>query len=657
MTETANGEVEGLGSSKANEHYMAGLTHVKNQNFGHAYQCFTRAIFLLPEEPILYVARAEVCVNQFDLVSAVANYKKSISLQKQPEASHRHRLAALLDSLGLLAFNRSKFDRALAFFDSAIQYTPTNKTVRLHRSLTLFMLSRHEEALRDCEICEGVEQCIPYVWIVKGVFHLMAKRFPESKASIEKCLLISSETGLVSSLEMMFETVFNRYKNEATISMEDHQWREAIVVLNNCIDTFPHDPELYRTRSRCHVALKEYTSAVQDIFDNINKSGMTTEQSSSQLSETLTLIAAELFEKGSFHQSINYCDEALKWDPDGISTLIQRAECHKAIGEHDASLRDLKRVLEIEPDHLEGLWRLSQLHSTWGMMLYNDKKFKLAEHEFTRAITYWENEPYHHINRAKCLMMMQQPAAAIREYVACWKLNPRDPTVIKLLRQVCPPEFCKQVASQTHGKTLRPLGNSGIMIAPSPPLQQSMFGRRSSKSGGNKIQKGSSYSKGFFCSGTAQISLSSSKENNSRRGLRVVNTSLSRLPIQTVRLAHDPNGTLTPLGPPKRILCDETYQQKAAPSTGDEQYTNFKKGVNTEMYDLRMEKGILCDPYGVTAIRGLVQQQHNISNEVVKAGGQKLPSVHWKGAKNGAKVESTHSYDPYHSLKISREPM
>eukprot|EP00659_Diplonema_papillatum_P017408 gene17408-26749_t len=203
-------------SSRANDHYTEGLRRVRGRDFLSAYRSFTKAIFLLPEEPILYVARAETCINLCDLSSAASNYRKATTLQSPPDAAHFDRLVAVLDTLGLAAFCEGRIERALEYFNSALD---------------------------------------------------------------------------------------------------------------------------------------------------------------AQLSATLTRIAEELFAKNSIRQAINYCEESLKWNPDHVSALLLRGECLKVLGDHESAMKDFKRVLEVDGANDEGVWRLGNLHASWGTLLYAQQKY------------------------------------------------------------------------------------------------------------------------------------------------------------------------------------------------------------------------------------------------------------------------------------------
>ncbi|KAJ9461484.1 tetratricopeptide repeat protein 16 [Diplonema papillatum] len=474
-------------SSRANDHYTEGLRRVRGRDFLSAYRSFTKAIFLLPEEPILYVARAETCINLCDLSSAASNYRKATTLQSPPDAAHFDRLVAVLDTLGLAAFCEGRIERALEYFNSALEYTPCQKGILLHRSLCLFMFKQHKEALRDAEICTDASPPTPFVWVAKTVFHMMGNRISEAKDSLERCLAMAAHQPLVTSLQMSFDAFYNRFKGQAFAAIEDERWSFAEKQLGTCIAAFPHDSELYLARSGVLCSQQKYTAAVQDLFESINMAGEATPKCSAQLSATLTRIAEELFAKNSIRQAINYCEESLKWNPDHVSALLLRGECLKVLGDHESAMKDFKRVLEVDGANDEGVWRLGNLHASWGTLLYAQQKYGLAEREFSRAISYSALEPMHHINRAKCLLMLQQPSAAVREYVACWKISKQDPSVMKLLRKLCPAAIQRAVETHTaddEPSDLRPFGDSGILVARRPSFQPTdTFQQRSSRRG------------------------------------------------------------------------------------------------------------------------------------------------------------------------------
>ena len=69
--------------------------------FEDALLPLAKAIFLSPNESILYIARAEVYLALCDIASAIQNYKKAVKLEWGLEVLHlpaapRHRLLCLL---------------------------------------------------------------------------------------------------------------------------------------------------------------------------------------------------------------------------------------------------------------------------------------------------------------------------------------------------------------------------------------------------------------------------------------------------------------------------------------------------------------------------------------------------------------------------------
>eukprot|EP00755_Sulcionema_specki_P009801 Sspe_Gene.44712::Locus_21950_Transcript_1_1_Confidence_1.000_Length_2050::g.44712::m.44712 len=569
--------------TRANDYYVKGMAYVGKQDYFTAMCHFSRAIFLLPDEAVLYVARAETCVNLCDLKSAVSNYKKAISLQSQPDPAYRNRLAAILDSLGLLNFNNGRFEAALTYFTTALQHTPSNKVVLLHRSLALFMLRKVKEAVADAKACETVDLCQPWTWVAQGVYFLISKNFVEAKEVVEKALLVAPECPQVIRLETLFDAVFDRFKGEAITHMENEQWESAQKILDQCIAAFQHDPELYKIRSKCHSSMRKYTSAVQDLFECINKSGMADKDAARQLAHTLVLIARELVEKGNYESAINYCVEALRWDGNMVEALLTRGRCYQELDQHENAFRDFKKILEISPDHGDGRWSLAALHNRWGTLLHNDGKYNMAEHEFRRAISYEPDVALFHFNLAKSLMMLQQPTEAIRELVKCRDLGPTTPAMWNLILQFCPPD-----QAESTGQGLRPLGNTGILIAPSPPT--------------NPVQK---LIEQRAAEGRKEPTPRKQPVQEQKQGGRQLVPIRVSDDIFTTKFVPEGKGAAQKVLSRRRckVMGNEAFTKKMEPMAGYEMYTSFKSGENHEIYHLRKEKSVLKDPYGVMAVR------------------------------------------------------
>jgi tetratricopeptide (TPR) repeat protein len=85
-----------------------------------------------------------------------------------------------------------------------------------------------------------------------------------------------------------------------------------------------------------------------------------------------------------------------------------------------------KKVLELDPNHLEAQERLVELLHQEGARLYRAGRPDEALECYREALTYTPDEPYLYISLAECYFYKNDPEAARREMARAFALNPAD---------------------------------------------------------------------------------------------------------------------------------------------------------------------------------------------------------------------------------------
>lgn len=419
----------------ADDHYLRGVQAVKAHDYLDALFHFSKAVFLAPNEPLPYVARAEAFTHLCDLRSAISNYRKALSLMKDPVAVQdlKARLAQVLDAQGITCFKAGQYSQALRYAEEALgeHYHPT---AELHKALYLLATQQNAaaETILTSSLIHKPEVNADATVLLVEININSRKDFATAKMLLEGVLPDCGRQPRVLDAERLFDTAFVKYKQDA-------EEQEDVDMLSKCLLAFPEDAALYQARAAAHAKRKMYTAAVQDLFASITKAGGTNPAAVAMMTEILSIIASELAQVADYNAAVNYYTEALKWDEDSDHVLLSRGDCHLALGKHEDALRDFKKVLVNAPNHEGAKRRLANLHDVWGGVLYNQSKYELAEAEFSKAINYFDEEPRIFYHRATCRLMMKQPELAVRDLISCRELYPTDPEILNLVHQFCAP--------------------------------------------------------------------------------------------------------------------------------------------------------------------------------------------------------------------------
>jgi tetratricopeptide (TPR) repeat protein len=458
-------EEETLTVRSADENYTKGIEAIRRHHYENALRLFSRAIFLAPGEPLPYVARAEAYTHLCDFRSAIANYRKALTIMRDPVAAEdlRGRLAQVLDTYGVVLFKSGEIDNALRYFEESLIERPSHPVVTLHQCLCWVALKKYDAAaplLRGLVKDPSVEADASIVLVQI----LMKDRdFAAAKRLLEETLFRFPEHPRVLDTERLFDETFNAYKLKAERDLD-------VDALTRCIAAFGEDADLFRLRGLAYSHHKSYTLAVQDLFSCINKSGGSNPVAAELMASILCTIADELVESQDFVAASTYYGEAIKWGEDLVEAFIARGDCLQRLGKHESALHDYKHVLETHPENLMAKERLGQLHDTWGSILYNQGNYKMAETEFSRAIQYLDTLPAFHYHRALARIMLKEPTLAVRDLVSCRDLGATDPDIVRLVHQFCAPGhgiIAQPSATSEEMSSTQSLATSGAHVGSS----------------------------------------------------------------------------------------------------------------------------------------------------------------------------------------------
>jgi tetratricopeptide (TPR) repeat protein len=308
---------------------------------------------------------------------------------------------------------------------------------------------------------------------------LLGGDFAKARNLLESCLQRHYGHPRVQDMEARFDSTFQQLRADSEASLD-------VDGLTRCITCFPDDAELYRVRALAYIRHKAYTLAVQDLFSCLQKSGGTSPVASALMASTLGTIADELAQAEDYQAAVNYYGESLKWVAANADVYIARADCLVQLGKHEAALTDYKAALAMDPASDIVRSRLAQLHGTWGMVLYNQARYKLAETEFGRAIGYDDGNPTYPYHRALTRLMLKEQLLAARDLLTCRQLRATDPNIAKLVNQICGdawhgatmPAGASSTSGGHAGGTPALIATAGAEAAGAKAAQRMTLGRR-----------------------------------------------------------------------------------------------------------------------------------------------------------------------------------
>eukprot|EP00906_Rhabdomonas_costata_P020726 RCo030162 len=421
--------------------YQRGLACMDMHDYAAAAAHFSKAIFLFPGQPQLYMHRGEAYLKALDINSAVTNFKKAIQLIRDEEVSAvmREKLTSLLDCQGCLAFTSGQFVKALQCFTDALPHNPDSTILIFHRGVAQYKLGLYPEATADFQKCSSDVLLRPFPVLGLALSALRMNSLKESKAHIEK---VATDVNVsVQNVQAVFQQNCDRRQARGRALIAEQKFEEAGRIFDELIETNPDDAEAYRLRSCCLSGLGMYSAAVQDLFESISKSGggPTMTAGMAQLSETLVIIAEDLTRNGDHVQALEYFTEAIKWGEGVVSLYVKRGQCYEKLQRQEPAMADYQHALTLDPNHEEAKMKLGMVYDRRGVALYNLGKPVEAAAEFTKAVDACAGVPLFHFHRAQCQILDPSTRPeGVRDLQRCLELGTTDREILRAAHTYCP---------------------------------------------------------------------------------------------------------------------------------------------------------------------------------------------------------------------------
>ncbi len=140
---------------------------------------------------------------------------------------------------------------------------------------------------------------------------------------------------------------------------------------------------------------------------------------------------------GRWSAASNEAGRILKREPDNVSALVRTARLDEGYGYLYRARQTWKKILELDPNHLEAQERLVELLHQEGTRRYRAGRPDAALECYREAVVYMPDEAYLYIALAECYFYKKDPAAARQELKRAFALDPADLDVYHIAVDVC----------------------------------------------------------------------------------------------------------------------------------------------------------------------------------------------------------------------------
>jgi tetratricopeptide (TPR) repeat protein len=207
---------------------------------------------------------------------------------------YNNRLPGKFNDQGVVEYNNKNYDKALIFFSTALQLSPTYELVFKNKAKTYSQLARYDLALADYNSYFGYGNQVSGDYNSRGVIKFGLKDYLGAVADFTKAIEIDPNnihfytnradaydqlrnwTNSISDYTRALETnpnTYDLYLKRAEVKEELKDNFGAVADYSKAITLKPADPDAYAERGRVKILLKQYKSASDDFSKAIQGAG------------------------------------------------------------------------------------------------------------------------------------------------------------------------------------------------------------------------------------------------------------------------------------------------------------------------------------------------------------------------------------------------
>jgi tetratricopeptide (TPR) repeat protein len=270
--------------------------------------------------------------------------------------------------------------------------------------------------------------------------------------------------GLSFEAEKDYEKAANDFKRAIVVKAKEAEYHnslarvylksgkneEAIAAATIAIDRDKKLLTAYSTKVNAHIAIKQFTAAVETAKTAVAKSktGLTyydlgvaqdslmhfeeaansfsrAKYFSPKMASAYIGLAHANMKLNKFDDALKSSDKSLELEPENINALIVRADIHLANRNPQKAVDAISKIISYKPNDIK-------YFTMRGLMYQELGQSQNAIADFTKGISLNKDDYYVYYKRAKSYEAMSDYKSAIKDYEALRKLSPYDGKAMKL---------------------------------------------------------------------------------------------------------------------------------------------------------------------------------------------------------------------------------
>ncbi|OQR94453.1 hypothetical protein ACHHYP_01289 [Achlya hypogyna] len=436
---------------------MEGDVHMRHGDYEKAIICYNKACFVNPDDYTLYAVRGSAYSKLCDFKSAIANFKKLLSMQTNPPQAIKEEIAA-----GYSFLLDKEYTTAIVYLTDAVALDALQANYWMHRCLAYLGLANWTKALKDIDHAICIDANDADILVLRAKLHWKLGLIDKGNTDISRAFKLCPNHPEVLDFERKMWYQSQHLHDLACRHIMSRNFPKALECLTSCINFNADDPKILVLRASVYRELGEYEAAMDDVerasraffgsqMDQLDEHMHEIDpvdehpEISRQRNLVLNDMAIEYLRQGRYEDALTAMNQAIASEFATSSRFegkvidyryyINRGDCYRALSKFLPALADYNTALDLQPTDVEIHSRIAMIRYHFGLDLFNRAAFDKAEVEFSMAIRHNHRVPYFFLRRGDCFRYMEQSQLAYQDYAMAARMSPDDPEAKAKLQQ------------------------------------------------------------------------------------------------------------------------------------------------------------------------------------------------------------------------------
>ncbi|XP_038230093.1 tetratricopeptide repeat protein 16 isoform X2 [Dermochelys coriacea] len=454
--------------NKIQEHCQRGKAFFSQGEWEKAVICYSKAIYLNPQQVEFYVQKAEAFLQLCDFQSAVLNLRKAYSLSPAKE-EYVERMAFILYLQGQSLFDQEVYGDALESFTRASELQPDNSVYRRRSISCLAALNRYHDCfwLVNEELDKDSKN--PDLYILRAKLNEHFNQAILCYQDVQEAIALEPQH---KEAQVQMQRLLKRAqkaKNQAMNKALKGNLKDALLKITFAIENSPFDARYLIFRGTLHRRLKDFNSAIDDYIkatELCEEEGAVAMEVQRQLLLTYNDFAVHCYTQGFFEEAVLLLNKALKGEKNEKGLYVNRGDCLFRLGELTFALADYQQALELSPMDFSVRRRVGMLLDELGLQEHKQGKYQQAVYRFSGAIESNPHLPHYYLHRAKSRLFLQDVMSAKEDVIITLLLDPENEAVLPVVTSLFPGQPIQDIISSKIAEVAKTILERKLQACP-----------------------------------------------------------------------------------------------------------------------------------------------------------------------------------------------